>query len=142
MPRLVLCHGVFDLLHPGHVEHLREARELGDTLLVSVVPDAFLTKRRPIHNEENRLAMLRALRYVDHAVLCGGPGPEMVIQTFRPQVYVRGNDYIGKEMPESKLLKELGIEIVCTKSDYPRTTELIERIANLHNEANRAKHMI
>lgn len=126
--RVVLCHGVFDLFHVGHLEHLKQAREMGDHLLVSVVPDKFCTKGKPIYDEEERLKLLFALKCVDDVLLCDAPGPERVIERVKPDVYVRGSDYEGKEMPESELLRRLGIPVRYTKSVPPRTGEIILRV--------------
>lgn len=126
---VVLCHGVFDLLHHGHVQHLRVAQTFGDRLVVSVVADAYCVKREPIYNQETRMDMLRELRCVDYVVLCNAPGPQELIERLRPDVYVRGGDYVGKRMPEHDLLDKLGILVGYTKSFPYRTTELIARIA-------------
>ena len=128
--KTVLCHGVFDLLTPGHIQHLRAAKSLGDVLVVSVVPDEFVNKpHRPmIYDETTRALMLQSLRCVDRVILCGGPGPEKVIEELRPNIYVRGQDYLGKKMPESFLLEKYGIEVRYNNFNYPRVTEVIERI--------------
>ena len=126
--KVVLCHGVFDLLHVGHLEHLKQARKFGDWLIVSVVPDKHLSKGQAIYSEMERVRLLKALRCVNQVELCDGPGPENIIQRIQPNVYVRGDDYIGKRMPESDLLEKLCIPVRCTKSVPPRTSEVIERI--------------
>lgn len=128
--KVVLCHGVFDLLHAGHVEHLKQARAFGDRLVVSVVADSYVVKKnRPlVCKQEERIAMLAAVRYVDEVRLCNAHGPEMVIADLRPDVYVRGSDYVGKGMPEDGILKELGVQVRHTVSIPPRTTEIVERI--------------
>ena len=126
--KVVLAHGVFDLLHVGHLEHLKQARAMGDYLLVSVVPDAHATKGKPIYSDRERVTLLEALRCVDQVVLCEGPGPESVIEGWKPDLYVRGTDYIGKEMPESALLREMGVKVRYTKSVPPRTGDIINRI--------------
>jgi len=130
MSHIVLCHGVFDLLHLGHIRHLEEARSFGDKLIVSVVPDKFAVKRVPIFNETERMAMLNSLKCVDGVFLCGAPGPELLIKFLNPNVYVRGGDYAGKLMPESYLLESLGIEVRYTEYEpsHKRTSEIIERI--------------
>ena len=127
--KVVLCHGVFDLFHVGHLEHLRHAKDMGDYLLVSVVPDKYITKRKPIYDQKARVALLNALRCVDRVVLCAAPGPEKVISQYHPDVYVRGPDYRGKVMPESALLKELGIPVHYTKEFDDRTSKVIGRIS-------------
>lgn len=128
MSTIVLVHGVFDLLHAGHVEHLRQAKKFGDTLVVSVVPDKFATKRQPIYSEDERLALLHAIRYVDHAFLCGAPGPEEVLIRFKPNIYVRSEEYATMEAPEYALVRKLGIAVGFTKSIPPHTTDILERI--------------
>ena len=124
--KLVLVHGVFDLLHVGHLTHLERAKAMGDYLVVSVVPDKYITKRKPIYDQKARVALLNALRCVDRVVLCAAPGPEKVIRQYMPDIYVRGSDYRGKEMPESALLRELCIPVRYTKSVPPRTSDILE----------------
>lgn len=128
--KTILCHGVFDLLHKGHIVHFREARDFGDRLVVSVVADRHVWKpHRPlVFAQDERMALLAALKDVDEVRLCDAPGPELVIAELKPDVYVRGPDYVGKRMPEEKTLRELGIPVRYTKSSFARTTEIIERI--------------
>lgn len=126
----VLCHGVFDLQHIGHVDHLTEARSFGDYLIVSVVADALVHKpQRPmICPETVRMKHLRALRCVDEVILCEAEGPQEIIVSAHPDLYVRGPDYIGKRMPESDLLEAMGIPVRYTRAPASSTTQLIERI--------------
>ena len=126
--KVVLCHGVFDLLHVGHLVHLKMAREMGDHLLVSVVSDKFCVKGKPIYGEEERMQLVWALRCVSDVVLCDAPGPERIIEDVKPDIYVRGSDYEGKEMPESDLLRRLGIPVQYTRSVPPRTGDIIARV--------------
>ena len=130
--KTVLCHGVFDLLHWGHAEHLRKAKMFGDYLVVSVVADKFLSKGIAIYNQQERQDLLHALKCVDEVLLCNAPGPETIINDLRPAVYVRGSDYVGKEMPEGALLKRLGIPIRYTTSPHPRTSDIITRVLTIH----------
>lgn len=130
--KTVLCHGVFDLLHFGHTEHLRKAKLFGDYLVVSVVADKFLSKGKAIYSQDERLDLLHALRVVDEVILCNSPGPEPIINFLMPAVYVRGADYVGKEMPEGALLKRLGIPTRYTTSCPPRTSEIITRVLSTH----------
>ena len=126
--RVVLAHGVFDLMHVGHLNHLLDARAFGDYLVVSVVPDKYATKRTPIYSEAARIRLLESLRCVDRALLCDAPGPELVIERIRPDVYVRGDDYRGRRMPESELLERLGIPVLYTQAPSDSTGRLIELI--------------
>ena len=126
--KVILCHGVFDLLHAGHLAHLERAKEMGDYLVVSVVPDRYITKRKPLYGERARVRLLKALRCVDQVMLCDAPGPEKLIRKLEPDMYVRGPDYIGKEMPESALLRSLGIPVHYTKEFEDRTSKVIHRM--------------
>lgn len=131
MSRIVLCHGVFDLLHPGHVLHLQRARKLGTSLVVSIVHDDYCTKRKPIYSAQDRKLMLEALRDVTRVVISHAPGPERVIEMIRPQLYVRGEAYEGKRMPESDLLERLGIPTITVLSHPLHTSDLIARVKAL-----------
>ena len=129
--KLVLAHGVFDLLHWGHIEYLRKAREYGDSLLVSVVPDRLVMKPHLIHSEDIRVSMLRAIRYVDAVHLCKGAGPEDLIEEWLPDVYVRPDQYEAQDRPEYALVKKLGIQVAFTKPLPIHTSDLIARIKAL-----------
>lgn len=97
-----------------------------------MVADKFLSKGKAIYTQDERLDLLHALRVVDEVILCNAPGPEAIINELRPAVYVRGADYVGKEMPEGALLKRLGIPIRYTTSCPPRTSEIITRVLSTH----------
>ena len=103
---------------------------MGDWLIVSVVPDKYVTKRKVIYDEQTRVRLLKALRCVDQVILCDGPGPEDVIRRMQPDIYVRGPDYQGKEMPESALLRKLGIKVHYTAEFSDRSTKVIQRVLN------------
>ncbi len=92
---VVLCHGVFDLLHMGHVRHLEEARREGDLLMVSVTEDRFVDKGpdRPAFPAPHRAEMLAAMQCVDWVAVSNWPTAEGVIRLVRPDVYVKGPDY-------------------------------------------------
>jgi rfaE bifunctional protein nucleotidyltransferase chain/domain len=93
---VVMAHGVFDLLHMGHVRHIEEARSFGDMLVVSVTPDRFVNKGpgRPVFGELMRAEMLAALGSVDYVIINEGPTAEPAIDGIRPSVYVKGPDYV------------------------------------------------
>lgn len=88
---LVFTNGCFDLLHVGHTRYLRQARALGDALVVAVNGDASVRAlkgpTRPINPEEDRAEVLAALECVDHVVLFHTPRVDEVIRTVRPQLY-------------------------------------------------------
>lgn len=96
---IVQCHGVFDLLHPGHIRHFEAARKLGDTLIVTVTADAHVQKGpgRPVFNSRLRAECVAALECVDYVATVGYPTAAEAIKQLKPDVYVKGSDYIQRE---------------------------------------------
>lgn len=94
--RVVLCHGTYDLMHIGHIKHLQAARKLGDRLLVTLTADAFVNKGpdRPVFSEALRGESIAALDCVDGVAINAAETAIEVIEALRPQVYVKGSDYI------------------------------------------------
>jgi D-glycero-beta-D-manno-heptose 1-phosphate adenylyltransferase len=95
--RVVFTNGVFDLLHLGHVRYLREARDLGDLLIVAVNSDAS-TRRlkgpsRPIIGVDERAETLAALAAVDYVTIFADATAERLVRLLRPDIYVKGADY-------------------------------------------------
>jgi rfaE bifunctional protein nucleotidyltransferase chain/domain len=93
--RIVHCHGVFDLLHPGHIRHLAEAKRMGDVLVVTITPDHYVNKgpHRPAFTESLRAEVLAALDAVDFVAVNRWPTAVEVIGLLQPDVYVKGQDY-------------------------------------------------
>ena len=93
--RIVLAHGVFDLLHVGHIRHLREAKALGDVLVVTLTEDLRVNKGpgRPAFTETLRAEALAELESVDYVAISRHATAVPVIGTIRPDVYVKGPDY-------------------------------------------------
>lgn len=115
--RIVQCHGVFDLLHPGHIKHLNEARKQGDKLVVTITPDRFVNKGpgRPAFNEQLRSETLAALACVDYVVVNETPDAVHCIKKIKPTIYVKGLEYkdhgadvTGKISEESQAVEENG----------------------------------
>lgn len=92
---VVLAHGVFDLLHLGHVRHLEAARRLGDILIVTVTADEFIKKGpgRPVFAQSIRAEMLAALDNVDWTGVNRASTADPLIEAIRPDIYIKGNDY-------------------------------------------------
>jgi len=97
--RVVQCHGVFDLLHPGHVSHLQEAKALGDRLVVSVTEDEHVNRGpgRPVFSDELRVSTLAALEVVDYVVLSEHPTAIPAIEVIQPDVFAKGRKYEALE---------------------------------------------
>lgn len=92
---VVQCHGCFDIVHPGHVRHLRQAKAQGDVLLVSITGDRHIAKGqgRPLIPEELRAENLAALDFVDWVHVDDSATAEELLGTVRPDVYVKGREY-------------------------------------------------
>lgn len=118
--QLVVTNGVFDLLHAGHTGYLAAARDLGDALLVGVNSDAS-TRRlkggsRPLIGQQDRAAVLLALRAVDAVLIFDEPTAGPLLAALRPPIYVKGGDYtigggMGMPLPEEPVVQAYGGEI-------------------------------
>jgi rfaE bifunctional protein nucleotidyltransferase chain/domain len=93
--KIVLCHGVFDLLHPGHIRHFAEASKQGDILVVTLTKDQFVNKGpgRPTFTEQLRAESVAAIENVDYVAINETPTAVEAIRAIRPNVYVKGADY-------------------------------------------------
>ena len=95
--RVVFTNGVFDILHPGHTRYLREARALGDVLIVGLNGDASVRRNkgpaRPINPEDERAELLAALESVDAVVVFGEDTPAEIIKAVQPDILVMGADW-------------------------------------------------
>ena len=134
-PVTVLATGVFDILHPGHLYYLTEARKLGDRLVVVVARDetAMKFKRRPVVPEHLRLEMVQCLKPVDEAVLGDRDDLYRVVETIRPDVIAIGHDQrhdpekIRADLEKRGLRTEV-VRLPCLKHDLMATRRIIERI--------------
>lgn len=107
--QIVHCHGVFDLLHIGHIRYLQEAKQRGDVLVVSLTSDRFVNKGpgRPAFNEKLRSEALAALECVDYVTINDAASAEPAIKSISPNLYVKGPDYQERaNLPGSNLAKE------------------------------------
>lgn len=93
--KIIHCHGVFDLLHPGHIAHLEEAKNLGDILVVSITSAPFVNRGpgRPFFSDELRMKSLAALSCVDYVLLVEAPTALEIIDIVKPNYYVKGKEY-------------------------------------------------
>jgi len=134
--RVVFTNGVYDILHVGHVQLLRRAKALGDILVVGINSDSS-TRRlkgptRPINREADRVALVSALDAVDHAVLFSEDTPADLIRALRPDVHVKGGDYIADELPEIDAVREVGARVeILSLVEGRSTTNVIQQIATL-----------
>ena len=134
--KVVHCHGVFDLLHIGHIRHLEEAKQLGDLLVVTVTPDRYVNKgpSRPAFNETLRAEAIAALDCVDHVAINRWPMATETIQLLRPDFYVKGSEYREDEKDltggitlEAQAVKSVGGSLVFTDDITFSSSNLINR---------------
>lgn len=102
--KIVHCHGVFDLVHPGHIRHFQSAKALGDILVVTITPDKYVNKGpgRPVFTEELRAESIAALECIDYVAINLWPKAAETIRTLCPDVYVKGNDYSNADKDETR----------------------------------------
>ncbi len=131
-----LCHGGFDLLHPGHIIHLESAKKLGEVLVVSITSDRFVSSRkgsgRPIFSDQLRAYSVASLSCVDYVVITDYEKAIPVLEQLKPSYYIKGPDFIGKTTPgitaEREAIARLGGEMKYTTDVKLSTTEIIDYI--------------
>jgi rfaE bifunctional protein nucleotidyltransferase chain/domain len=130
---IVFTNGVFDLLHPGHVRYLGDARALGDALIVAVNSDRSVRANkgpeRPINPEAERAELLAALASVDAVVIFDEETPLEIVTRIQPDILVKGADWghhnmVGRDVVEARGGRVVRIELLAGFS----TSELIRRV--------------
>jgi len=131
---VVLCHGVFDLLHYGHIEHFQEAKGLGDILVVSVTAAKYVNKGpgRPFFDDRQRLAFLASIAYIDYVILSEAVTVHDVVKAVQPDIYVKGQEYAAAENDvtgnigsEQEIVERYGGRIYFTKGEVYSSTKLL-----------------
>jgi D-beta-D-heptose 7-phosphate kinase/D-beta-D-heptose 1-phosphate adenosyltransferase len=131
--RIVMTNGCFDILHAGHVEYLQQAKKLGERLLVAVNSDSSVHRLkgegRPITCVENRMAVLEALNSTDWIIDFSEDTPEVLIREIKPDVLVKGGDYLPEQIAGGEFVKSYGGELVTIPfKTNCSTSELINKI--------------
>ena len=132
--RVIMCHGMFDIVHPGHLRHLAYAKDKADLLIASLSADAHGTKGalRPYVPQELRAANLAALEMVDYVIIDPNPTPIAHINYLKPDYFAKGYEYFAEGVPpktqeEMDALESYGGEMVFTPGDIVySSTALIE----------------
>lgn len=128
------CHGVFDLLHPGHIKHLETAKEKSDILIVTITKDQYVNKGpgRPIFNQNLRAESIAAFECVDYVAINDSPTAVEAIKKLKPTFYVKGNDYskrdediTGKIYAEERAVRSVGGSIIFTDEISFSSSKLI-----------------
>ncbi|MFU2134718.1 bifunctional D-glycero-beta-D-manno-heptose-7-phosphate kinase/D-glycero-beta-D-manno-heptose 1-phosphate adenylyltransferase HldE [Gallibacterium anatis] len=134
--KIVMTNGCFDILHPGHVSYLANARKLGDRLIVAVNSDASVKRlkgeQRPINNLETRMAVLAGLASVDWLVAFEEETPQRLISEILPDLLVKGGDYKPEEIAGSKEVWANGgdVKVLNFENGYS-TSNMIKKIQSL-----------
>lgn len=132
--KIVLCHGVFDLLHIGHIKYFEEAKSNGDVLVVSLTSDKYVKKgiNRPYFSELLRAEAISSIRFVDYVMINKSITAIDVIKQLKPHFYVKGPDYKDKKLDitgniykEEQAAKLVKCKVVYTKSATYSSTKLI-----------------
>ncbi len=130
---IVTTNGCFDILHVGHVRYLKEAKKLGDILIVGVNTDASVKRlkgeKRPLNSEQDRAEILASLECVDFVTLFAEDTPVEFLKVIKPDFHVKGGDYDPKDLAETPVVQSFGgqvkiIDLVPEKS----TTALLSKI--------------
>jgi rfaE bifunctional protein nucleotidyltransferase chain/domain len=134
--KIVHCHGVFDLLHIGHLRHLQSARQFGDVLVVTITPDHFVNKGpgRPAFTAALRAEALAMLECVDLVAINRWPSAAEVIRLFQPHFYVKGSEFCGAEkdvtgalLREQEAVESVGGQLAFTDDLTFSSSNLINR---------------
>jgi len=147
--RWVMVHGVFDLVHPGHIRHLRFAKEKGDILVASITSDQNIEKGedRPYINQELRAENLAALEIVDYVIIDDNRTPISIINDLKPDIFVKGAEYASnrsdaseKTLEEQVAVETYGGAMIFSSGDIVfSSTKLLEiSKPNIENEKLRA----
>lgn len=138
--RIVFTNGCFDVLHRGHTSYLRQAKRLGDVLVVAVNSDDSVRRLkghdRPVNSDTDRADVLAALSCVDYVTVFHEDTPRALIRRLRPDVYAKGGDYTAEMLPETPDVRAAGGQVVILDyvSDHS-TTEIIGRIRSSATDA-------
>ena len=125
--KIILVHGVFDVIHLGHISHFKEAKSYGDILVVSITPDKFVKKgfNKPYFDELQRAQFLSSLEIIDYVVVNDGKSSTSIINELKPSIYCKGPDYSKKSGDiadnlgaEKNAVEKCGGKLVFTKENF------------------------
>lgn len=123
---IVFANGVFDILHVGHVRYLKEAREMGDILIVAVNDDDSVRRLkgndRPLMPVEERMEILAALSCVDYIIKFSEPTVSNLLLALKPHIQAKGTDYTEDTVPEREVVRSYGGKVVIAGDLKNRST--------------------
>jgi len=135
-----LCHGTFDFIHLGHLNHFLEAKSQCDFLCVSITPDEYVIKGkgRPFYDQEQRFNFLNNLKPIDLVIINDQPTSVKLIKKLKPSIYFKGPDYKNKDLdPTGMIEHEInsveeinGIFITTSQKDFS-STQMLKKLKEL-----------
>ncbi len=134
--KIVFTNGCFDILHTGHLDYLEQAKLQGDRLVIGLNSDDSVKRlkgpERPLNNNDSRSRALAALSFVDAVVFFSEDTPYELISTVKPDILVKGGDYLADKIVGSDIVKENGGEVrTIPFTEGFSTTSFIERIKSI-----------
>jgi rfaE bifunctional protein kinase chain/domain/rfaE bifunctional protein nucleotidyltransferase chain/domain len=131
--KTVLCHGVFDIVHPGHIRHFAHCKQKADILIVSLTKDAFIKKGtyRPMVPQDLRAFNLSSLELVDFVVIDQNKNPDNLIKKIKPNFFAKGLEYADLKNPltvkEKNIVESFGGKMIFSPGDYVLSSSKIIR---------------
>lgn len=141
--KIILCHGVFDLLHLGHIQHFQKAKKLGDILIVSTTTDKFVNKGfgKPYFNLSERQEALSSIKFIDFIVPSDFEDARGIIKVIQPDIYCKGiefknfsKDISGKIKFEEKEIKKYGGKIAFVSGKVFSSSSIVNNKTDVFNE--------
>jgi rfaE bifunctional protein nucleotidyltransferase chain/domain len=136
--RVVLANGCFDLLHVGHTRYLREAKALGDILVVALNSDISVARikgpGRPLQSQDERSEIVGALECVDYVTIFDAPTVDDILLQLTPDIHAKGTDYTSDTVPERETVRSYGGSVAIVGDPKRHSTrDLIETILAKRN---------
>jgi rfaE bifunctional protein nucleotidyltransferase chain/domain len=136
---IVTTNGIFDILHIGHIRYLKQAKKLGDVLIIALNSDSSTKKikgpKRPLNNEKDRAEALAALECVDYIAIFNEENPIKTLEKIKPNIHVKGGDYKMDQIIEKSIVeKNKGKVVLIPEVKGYSTTDLINRIVESHKD--------
>jgi rfaE bifunctional protein nucleotidyltransferase chain/domain len=142
--KIVLCHGGFDFIHFGHLDHLKNAKKLGDVLIVSTTDDKYFDKGpdRPIYNNQKRSEFLDSLKFVDYVTIVPFKHAKEIILKVKPNIYCKGIEYKSnnhinhKIIEDRKAIKKVDGKIIYIGKNVMSSTKIFGKFSEKQNYSN------
>ncbi len=139
--KIVTTNGCFDIIHLGHTTYLKQAKEMGDILVIGLNSDASVKRlkgeKRPINNEQVRAENLSKLKYVDYIVIFNENDPCKLLAAIKPDIHVKGGDYKPEELIEKNIVeKNNGKIVLVPEVEGYSTTKIIEEMGSSNKGQN------